>query len=48
MLMGGLRSVMRFGARPRPADLARRVVDSFLAGAACPVCEGRRRGACTS
>jgi AcrR family transcriptional regulator len=33
MLLGGLRSVFRFGRRPRPADLARRLVASFLAGA---------------
>jgi AcrR family transcriptional regulator len=41
MLLGGLRSVIRFGARPRPADLARRVVDGFLHGAAAPAPAGR-------
>jgi AcrR family transcriptional regulator len=34
MLLGGLRSVIRFGPRPRPADLAQRIVTSFLDGAA--------------
>jgi TetR/AcrR family fatty acid metabolism transcriptional regulator len=34
MFLGGLRSVIRFGRRPRPRDLARRVVDLFLTGAA--------------
>jgi len=34
MLLGGLRSITRFGTRPRPADLARRIVDNFLHGAA--------------
>jgi AcrR family transcriptional regulator len=33
MLLGGLRAVIRFGQRPRPADLARRLVDNFLGGA---------------
>jgi AcrR family transcriptional regulator len=33
MLLGGLRSVIRFGKKPRPRDLARRIVDTFLAGA---------------
>lgn len=33
LLLGGLRGVMRFGRRPRPRDLARRVVASFLDGA---------------
>jgi hypothetical protein len=33
MLLGGLRSVIRFGTQPRPRDLARRVVTTFLAGA---------------
>jgi AcrR family transcriptional regulator len=32
LLLGGLRAIIRFGARPRPADLARRVLDSFLLG----------------
>jgi AcrR family transcriptional regulator len=34
MLLGGLRSVIRFGKRPRPPDLARRLVANFLEGAA--------------
>ncbi len=34
LLQGGLRSVYRFGDKPRPADLVRRVVDMFLNGAA--------------
>jgi TetR/AcrR family fatty acid metabolism transcriptional regulator len=33
MLLGSLRSVIRFGERPRPRHLARRMVESFLAGA---------------
>ncbi len=32
LLLGGLRGVIRFGERPRPGDLARRIVDSFLNG----------------
>jgi AcrR family transcriptional regulator len=34
MLLGGMRSVLRFGEQPRPSDLAERVVDGFLRGAA--------------
>ena len=37
MLLGGLRSVIRFGPQPRPKDLARRIVANFLHGAAAPV-----------
>jgi AcrR family transcriptional regulator len=33
LLLGGLRAIIRFGDRPRPRDLARRIVDSFLDGA---------------
>jgi AcrR family transcriptional regulator len=33
MLMGGMRAVTRFGQRPRPADLVRRIVQTFLDGA---------------
>jgi AcrR family transcriptional regulator len=33
MLLGGLRSVLRFGKRPRPRDLAARIVEEFLHGA---------------
>ena len=32
MLLAGLRGVIRFGKRPRPRDLARRIVDAFLQG----------------
>lgn len=34
MLLGGLRAVFRFGAKPRPADLAERIVEGFLRGVA--------------
>src|SRR5438067_860238 len=30
MLLGGLRSVIRFGVQPRPHDLARRIANGFL------------------
>lgn len=33
MLLGGLRAVIRIGKRPRPRDLAQRIVDDFLHGA---------------
>jgi len=33
LLLGGLRSVIRFGKKPRPADLAEQIVESFLHGA---------------
>ena len=36
MLLGGLRSVVRLGKQPRPRDLAQRIVDDFLDGAATP------------
>jgi AcrR family transcriptional regulator len=32
LLLGGLRAVMRFGPKPRPANLAQRVVAGFLDG----------------
>jgi AcrR family transcriptional regulator len=32
MLLGGLRGVYRFGVRPRPSDLAERIVAGFLDG----------------
>lgn len=32
MLLGGVRAVIRFGDRPRPADLAERLVAGFLDG----------------
>jgi AcrR family transcriptional regulator len=41
LLLGGVRGVLRFGERPRRPDLAARVVDAFLSGAAA-VGEGRR------
>jgi TetR/AcrR family fatty acid metabolism transcriptional regulator len=34
MLLGGLRSVIRFGKTPRAADLPHRIVEDFLSGAA--------------
>jgi AcrR family transcriptional regulator len=33
MLMGAMRAVIRFGEKPRPSGLARRIVDNFLQGA---------------
>ncbi len=36
MLGGGLRSVIRFTPQPRPDDLIRHMVDTFLHGAARP------------
>jgi TetR/AcrR family fatty acid metabolism transcriptional regulator len=35
LLLGGLRTIIRFGPRPRPTDLAERAVDALLQGA-CP------------
>jgi AcrR family transcriptional regulator len=35
MLLGGLRAVLRFASQPRPPDLARELVDDFVAGARC-------------
>ncbi len=35
ILLGGIRAIIRFGQLPRPDDLARRIVDNFLEGAAC-------------
>jgi TetR/AcrR family transcriptional regulator, cholesterol catabolism regulator len=43
MLLGGLRAVIRFGPRPRPDDLAERLVNAFLEGAAVGAA-GRRNG----
>ena len=34
MLLGGVRAVIRFGTRPHPRDLARRLVRTILFGAA--------------
>jgi AcrR family transcriptional regulator len=41
MLLGGLRTVIRAGERPRPADLSRRIVDGLLWGAAHAVSSDR-------
>ncbi len=43
MLMGSLRLVVRFGPRPRPADLPGRIVEYFLTGAAHPPAWQTRR-----
>jgi AcrR family transcriptional regulator len=43
MLLGGIRSVLRFGTRPRCPDLPRRIVANFLDGAACPDASAKRR-----
>lgn len=51
MLLGGMRAVIRFGQRPRPADLAQRVVDQFLSGArpgSASTLKGRPRTAATA
>jgi TetR/AcrR family fatty acid metabolism transcriptional regulator len=34
MLLGGLRAIIRFGKQPRPDDVAQRMVNSFIDGAA--------------
>jgi AcrR family transcriptional regulator len=45
LLLGGLRPIIWCGAKPRPPDLARRIVDLLLGGAARPGCEfPHRRG----
>ena len=44
MLLGGIRSVVRDGAHPRPARLATDVVESFLFGAAAPPCREKNQG----
>jgi AcrR family transcriptional regulator len=36
MLLGGIRTVIRAGSKPRPADLPKRIVDNLLSGAAAP------------
>jgi TetR/AcrR family fatty acid metabolism transcriptional regulator len=38
LLLGGLRGVLRFGRQPRPTDLARQIVSSFLHGAVLADC----------
>jgi len=35
MLMGGLRSIVRFGRQPRARDLAERIVNAFLQEPSC-------------
>jgi AcrR family transcriptional regulator len=40
MFLGGLRSVIRFGPRPQPRNLAQRVVDCFLEAAELPSSDG--------
>jgi AcrR family transcriptional regulator len=42
LFLGSLRSLLRFGARPRPADLPHRIVEMLLHGAALPS-NGKRR-----
>ena len=44
LLLGGVRAVLRFGGRPRAPDLAARVVDTFLGGAAGSGRQVRPRG----
>jgi AcrR family transcriptional regulator len=41
MMLGGLRTIIRFGPRPRPADLVARIVESFLNGADAGTAPGR-------
>jgi AcrR family transcriptional regulator len=41
LFLGSLRSVIRFDAKPRPTDLARRIIDLFLEGAARPLKSNR-------
>lgn len=36
MLLGSLRSLIRFGSHPRPTNLANQVIEIFLRGAGCP------------
>ena len=36
MLLGGIRTVIRAGSKPRPIDLPRRIVEGLLWGAAAP------------
>jgi AcrR family transcriptional regulator len=38
LLLSSLRPVIRWGEKPRPMDLARRIVEQFLYGAARPAC----------
>jgi AcrR family transcriptional regulator len=43
ILQGGLRAIYRFGKKPRPPDLARRVLDILLHGATAPADGFRQR-----
>jgi AcrR family transcriptional regulator len=43
LLLGSLRPVLRYGPRPRPADLPRHIVDLFLDGAARPAAHSNGR-----
>ncbi len=38
LLLSSLRPVIRWGEKPRPTDLAQRIVEHFLYGAARPAC----------
>jgi len=38
LLLGGIRTVIRIGVKPRPADLPRRIVQNVLCGAAAVPC----------
>jgi AcrR family transcriptional regulator len=44
LLLGALRPVLRYGQRPRPADLPRRIVEIFLDGAALPAAHANGAG----
>jgi TetR/AcrR family fatty acid metabolism transcriptional regulator len=44
MLLGGLRAVIRFGARPRDPNLTARITEVFLHGAAQPTDAGNAAG----
>lgn len=41
MLLGGLRAVLRFGEKPRPANLVQRIVEDFLKGILVDSCDYR-------
>jgi TetR/AcrR family fatty acid metabolism transcriptional regulator len=43
LLLGGIRSVLRFGDKAQPADLARRLTDIFVRGIAASAC-GKGKG----
>ena len=45
LLLGGLRAVFRFGARPRAPETPRLVVDLFIQGITAPAARGGRRPA---